>query len=146
MTLYYQLNERWNMDLEYAWTKAELRGNSADGNEIPGAVKNVVQAGISSQRGEGWFGSLRLRYFGERPLVEDGSVTSDPTTVVNLRSGYSLNSWVFSADVLNLFDSRDHDIDYWYASRLAGESSEQEDIHYHVIEPRTVRLAAAYQF
>jgi len=146
MTLYYQLNERWNMDLEYAWTKAELRGNSADGNEIPGAVKNVVQAGISSQRGEGWFGSLRLRYFGERPLVEDGSVTSDPTTVVNLRSGYSLNSWVFSADVLNLFDSRDHDIDYWYASRLPGESSEQEDIHYHVIEPRIVRLAAAYQF
>ncbi len=146
MTLYYQLNERWNMDLEYAWTKAELRGHSADGNEIPGAVKNVVQAGISSQRGEGWFGSLRLRYFGERPLVEDGSVMSDPTTVVNLRSGYSLNSWVFSADVLNLFDSRDHDIDYWYASRLPGESSEQEDIHYHVIEPRTLRLAAAYQF
>ena len=35
----------------------------------------------------------------------------------------------------------DHDIDYFYASRLAGEPADGvEDNHFHPIEPRTVRL------
>jgi hypothetical protein len=57
-------------------------------------------------------------------------------------------NWVIKADVLNLTDSDDHDIDYFYASRLAGEPSgvDTDDIHYHVIEPRTVRLSVGYQF
>ena len=53
----------------------------------------------------GWFGSLRVRYFGERPLIEDGSVTSDSSIVWNLRAGYRAEDWTFKADLLNLADS-----------------------------------------
>ena len=46
-----------------------------------------------------------------------------------------------------IFDSDDHDIDYYYASRLSGETApETDDIHYHVLEPRTVRVSASYKF
>jgi hypothetical protein len=49
--------------------------------------------------------------------------------------------------VLNLTNSRDHDIDYFYSSRLPGESAEgSEDLHYHPLEPRTLRLKADYKF
>jgi len=94
----------------------------------------------------GWFGSMRVRYFGKRPLVEDGSVNSDSSTVTNFRVGYQNHDWTVKVDILNLFDSDAHDIDYLYESQLSGESSAQEDIHYHVIEPRTVRMSVSYNF
>jgi len=80
-------------------------------------------------------------------LVEDGSVKSDPSTVVNLRAGWHGGNWEVSADLLNVLDSDDHDIDYFYESRLAGEPSGAsiEDVHFHVLEPRTLRLSIAYR-
>lgn len=148
LTAYYQITELLSLDFEYAYTDAEFTDSAPEGDEIPGAIENVFQAGLSADFGSGWFGSLRLRHFGERPLIEDGSVTSDASTIWNLRAGYRVANWVIKADVLNLTDSDDHDIDYFYASRLAGEPSgvETDDIHYHVIEPRTVRLSVGLSF
>ena len=38
-------------------------------------------------------------------------------------------------------DSDDHDIDYFYASRLPGEPEEGiEDLHYHPVEPEMFAL------
>ena len=148
VTMYYRFTPQWVVDFEYAYTDAEFSDNAPEGNHIPGAIENVLQAGISAQYDNGWFGSLRARYFGERPLTEDGSVTSDSSTIFNLRAGYRVENWTFQVDVLNLADSDDHDIDYYYASRLATEpaGSETDDLHYHVIEPRTVRATASYRF
>jgi len=146
LTAYYNLTDHWTVDLEYAWTDARFADRSPEGREIPGAVEHVLQAGVSLDDGGDWFGSLRLRYFGERPLVEDGSAKSDETVSVNLGLGRRLGSWTLSADVLNLFDSNDHDIDYFYESRLPGEDAGVEDLHYHVLEPRTVRLSVGYRF
>ena len=147
LTAYYALTEAWTLDLEYAWTDARFSDAPAGEREIPGAVEHVVQAGISLDDGQDWFGSLRLRYFGERPLVEDASVQSDATFSVNLGLGRRLGPWTLRADILNLLDSDDHDIDYFYASRLPGETEAGvEDLHYHVLEPRTVRLTAGYRF
>ena len=43
--------------------------------------------------------------------------------------------------MLNLFDSDDRDIEYFSASRLAGEPLEGvEDRHFHRFEPRQVRV------
>ena len=108
----------------------------------------MVQAGVSAQFDNGLFGSLRARHFGERPLIEDNSITSDASTVFNLRAGYKMNKWVLQLDVLNLTDSDAHDIDYYYASRLStdAQDTETDDIHYHVIEPRTLRATVMYQF
>ncbi|RLQ22895.1 hypothetical protein DWB85_05470 [Seongchinamella sediminis] len=50
-------------------------------------------------------------------------------------------------DALKLFDSDDHDIDYFYASRLPGEATGGvEDIHFHVFEPRQVRVYLSRNF
>jgi outer membrane receptor protein involved in Fe transport len=147
VTGYYRLTEQWGLDMEYAYTDSQFTDSAPEGDEIPGAIEQVVQTGISAQFTDGWFGSLRLRYFGERPLLEDGSVTSDDATVLNLRAGYRTPQWSVKVDVLNLLDSNDHDIDYFYASRLPGEpSGGVEDIHYHILEPRTVRVYASLAF
>jgi len=146
MTGYYRLNPQWVLDFEYAWTDSEFSDDAPEGNLIPGALKHVLQTGLSYESDSGWFSTMRMRYFGERPLVEDGSVNSESSLVANFRVGYQTHDWVFKADILNLFNSDDHDIDYLYESQLSGEASAQEDIHFHVIEPRTVRLSASYNF
>jgi len=147
LTAYYRLTDEWTLDLEYAYTDAKFTDSAPEGDHIPGSVDKVLQTGISADLANGWFGSLRLRYFGERPLVEDGSVESEDSTVVNLRMGYRLPRWTFKVDVLNVLDSKDHDIDYFYASRLPGEpSGGAEDVHFHILEPRTVRGYVSYAF
>jgi len=46
-------------------------------------------------------------------------------------------------DLLNVFDSRDADITYFYASRLPGEPADGvEDRHLRAVEPRQVRVSA----
>ncbi len=148
LALYYRFAPDWMFDFEYAYTDAEFTDDAPEGNYIPGAIKNVLQTGVSVDLDSGLFGSLRARYFGGRPLIEDGSVSSDNSTIVNLRAGYRVNDWTFQIDVLNLTDSDAHDIDYYYASRLQSDpaGAEIEGQHYHIIEPRTVRASVMYQF
>lgn len=149
MTAYYRLDDTWSLDLEYAYTDAKFSDVPVgQGHEVPGAIEQVLQAGVSANFDNGWFTSARLRYFGERPLNESGNIRSDSSTLANFRLGYRHNNWTLKADILNAFDSNDHDIDYYYGSRLASEPSglETEDLHYHVLEPRTIRLSAAYHF
>ena len=44
-------------------------------------------------------------------------------------------------DVFNLFNAKDSDIDYYYASRLPGEpAGGVNDIHFHPTLPRTARI------
>ena len=81
------------------------------------------------------------------PTRASGSVESDGSTLLNLRVGREWARVGVYLDLFNLLDSDDHDIDYYYASRLPGEPAEgSEDVHFHVFEPRSVRLAVRYAF
>lgn len=147
LPLYYRLNDRVTFDLELALTESEFTEDDPAGSEIPGSIDRVVSAGIAFEQPRGWYGSARIRYFGPRPLIEDGSIESKSSTVVNAALGMRLGKLDLRLDVLNLFDSDDEDIAYFYASRLPGEPAQGvEDVHFHPIEPRTVRLHVSYGF
>ncbi len=147
LTAYYRFNQAFTFDMEYAWTHARFADTNTDGRYIPGAVRDVLQAGVSFSSNAGWFGALRGRYFGGRPLIEDNSVRSDSSFLVNARLGREMGDWVVKADLLNLVDSSDHDITYLYSSRLEGEPLDGiEDTHFHVLEPRTLRLSISHSF
>jgi outer membrane receptor for monomeric catechols len=151
LTAYYRFDERWSADLEYSRTDADFtEPDPADpmtGDYIPGSVRDVLQAGVSARYPNGWFAAVRLRYFGPRALVEDNSLRSRASTAVNLLAGYEWRRVTLQGELLNLFDSRSHDIDYYYQSRLQGEpAAGVEDLHYHVMEPRTIRLTLKLAF
>ena len=144
--LYYTLNDNWTFDLEYSWADAEFTENAPEGNEIPGAIEQVLQAGVNLNLNNGWSSQVRLRHFGSRPLVENNAVRSDGSTIVNMQTTYAIENWAFELSVLNLLNSNDHDIDYFYESRLATEPGGQEDVHFHVFEPRTVRFEVTFKY
>ena len=89
------------------------------GTEVPEAVRGVVAAGVTLQDYKGFSTSLRLRYFGPRPLTSDGIYTSPATALVNLGASYKFNkNWRLSGEVLNVLNRRDHDVDYAYVSQI----------------------------
>ena len=79
-------------------------------------------------------------------LTETGDVQSGSLSVVNAGVRWRQQGWTLDLSVLNALNSRDHDIDYFYASRVANEANEVEDVHFHPIEPRTLRFSVAYHF
>ncbi len=96
-----------------------------------------------------WFGALQWRYFGPPPR-SSRTIPSvrRPRRSRYLRVGRQLDTNVrLSLDVYNLFNRKASDIDYYYASRLAGEPAEGvNDIHFHPVEPRTLRATLQYKF
>jgi hypothetical protein len=67
---------------------------------------------------------------------------------VSAETGIRLNqTWRVTADLLNLFNSKSSDIDYFYASRLNGEpSGGVNGVHFHPVEPFTLRFALVASF
>jgi hypothetical protein len=49
-------------------------------------------------------------------------------------------------DGFNLFDADVSEIDYFYASRLAGEPDAVEDVHLHPALPFSVRMGVQFSF
>ncbi len=136
------VNPRLLVDLDLAVSRAHFTDDDPAGNRIPGAIDRVASLGIAVNDLGPWFGAFQLRYFGPRPLIEDNSQRSKSTTLANLRSGYKFSPrWKVALDVFNLFDRKASDIDYFYTSRLRGEpAAGVDDIHFHPVEPRTLRL------
>jgi outer membrane receptor protein involved in Fe transport len=130
------------VDADLAASSARFRDNDVAGRSIPGAIARVASLGLALDSGGRWFGGLRVRYFGSRPLIEDNSVRSAPSALTNLKVGYRVDRHItLSLDVLNLFNRTLSDIDYYYESQLKTEMTPVADFHSHPSEPRSLRLA-----
>jgi hypothetical protein len=145
---YYSPRAWVTFDGDVSVSRAHFTDVNAAGDQIPGSVETVVSAGATLHNVHNVFGSVRLRYFGPRPLVEDNSVRSHATTLVNLEGGYKVVRNVkIGVDVFNLLNAAVSDIDYYYASRLPGEpASGVNDIHFHPTLPRTARVSLSLEF
>jgi hypothetical protein len=134
------------LDADISFTRARYIDAARDQQFVPGALENVVAAGVSWEpTGQGAFAVLRVRHFGAHPLVEDNSVRGTPTTLVNASMGYSLRRARLTASVLNVLGSNARDIQYFYASRLPGEpAGGVDDVHYHPVEPRQLRVGLSF--
>jgi hypothetical protein len=92
---------------------------NSNGVDVPEAVRVVVSAGATLQDYKGFSASVRLRYFGPRPLTSDAIYTSPATALVNLGASYKFNQhWIFLGEVLNVLNRKDHDVDYAYVSQI----------------------------
>lgn len=135
-------------DADLSFARARLANVPEGENHIPGALENVFAGGIAWVPPFGASGALRLRHFGSYPLVENNAVRADPATLFSGEAGYRFGSRLrMAAAVLNLLNSDAADIQYYYASRLPGEpAAGVEDVHFHPVEPRQVRLVVEWLF
>jgi hypothetical protein len=144
----YQILPWMRLDLDVAYTRARFTDFDPAGDFIPGAPAWVAAGGVTFGGESGWFGALRGRYFGPRPLIEDDSVRSQASLIFNARAGYKFDNGLrLQLDVLNLFNANANQIEYYYLSRLPGEPiGGVADRHVHPAEPLSVRLTLAGRF
>jgi outer membrane receptor protein involved in Fe transport len=150
-TNYYELEEWLALDFDAAASDARFTDSGPD-EHVPGAIDTVLAMGLSTQTQDGHFAALRGRYFGPRDLIEDGSVQSSSSFLVNAHFGYRVDErWQVRLSVFNLFDRDVNDIEYYYPSLLAGEApgpddGGYDDIHFHPAEPFALRLGVTATF
>ncbi len=142
----------------------EAQIGNAPGDFIPGAPNMIASVGFRIGEQTGWFAGLRYRYFGPRPLTEDGAFVSPATGLLNGQLGYRCeNGWRIQLDGFNLTDSTSDQITYAYGSLLKTDALHAQctsgssppaavcqtgvmDRVLHPVEPLAVRLTLAGQF
>jgi hypothetical protein len=151
ITNYLYPHEWVAMDLDISFSRARFVDVPPGEDYVPGALNRVIAGGIAVNPPpdvvSGPFGGIRLRHFGPRPLVDDNSVQSKSTSIVNGEVGYQFSPRLrLTAEVYNMFDAEVSDIDYYFASRLQGEPAPVEDIHFHSAIPRSARFTLKVSF
>lgn len=149
LTAFWKPN-RW-LAIDAVWTGSTARyvGLPEGENFVPGALESSGELDISAVFPE-WNTALRVRYLGPHALIEDNSQRGGSATTVNLRAAWTpgkLEGLEVYGELLNVLASDDHDIDYWYATRLPGEPAEGvEGLNSRIVEPRQLRIGIRKTF
>ncbi len=142
------------IDGDIAWSKARFKeAVEGGGTQVPNAIPLTASLGITADRGGKWFGGLRLRYLGSYALEETGLEKSAPLWTANLKLGYRIDPKMqLSIDVLNLFDRKGNDIEYWGGACTRAEQGSGacnggiDGRLIHPLEPRTLRVSLRASF
>jgi hypothetical protein len=117
------------------------------GKLVPEAVKVVISSGAALHDWKGITSSLRLRYFGPRPLTSDGLYRSSQTVLLNGEAGYRLSrQWRLTAEFLNMLNRKDADIDYAYVYQITPTAAPAFGRVNHPTEPFLLRFALGRSF
>ena len=144
---YYWINPAWTLDLELATSRSRYKSLSQDeGRFIEGSLPGVASVSINYHDNTGVHANLRLRHFGRRTLDSFNRQRAPSSTVLNANLSYQWQQWELGAELLNLTNRKVADMVYFYPSRLQNEAEEIEDVHFHPLEPRMLRLSLGYRF
>jgi outer membrane receptor protein involved in Fe transport len=139
----------WIIDADLALSQALFKQANQDngGRHVPNAIPLTASLGLTSDNGGPWFGGLRLRYLGAYALEETATQKSTPFWMANLKAGYRFSPKLqLTLDVLNLFNKKANDIEYWGGActrneTLGGTCNGGIDGRLmHPLEPRTLRV------
>jgi outer membrane receptor protein involved in Fe transport len=149
LTGFFKPNEWLVFDAVWTGSHSRYQGLPAGQDFVPGALESSGELGASVVFPH-WNVSGRLRYLGPHPLIEDNSQRGESTVLGNLRAAWTphdLGGFEFSVELLNVLDSRRHDIDYFYETRFPGEPAAGiEDSVSRVVEPRQFRVGVKKTF
>ena len=88
---------------------------------------------------------MGLRLIGPYHIGDGVYANSSQKLDLNMRyTGLKGFSW--SVDLFNALNSKDSDIEYWYASQLQTEDAPVLGRHVHPFVPRSVRIKVSYEY
>ena len=144
--LYYRPTDRVTLDFEVACRESQFTEADLAGDEIPGSIDRVLAAGFTFEQPQGLYGSARLRYFGDRPLVEDGSVESDSSWSSISASASPRRRRPARRRVERARQRRRRHHLFLRVALARRARRGRRGSHFHPIEPRTVRAHVSWKF
>ena len=151
-TNYYKPLDWLTLDADFAFSTAHYTNVPSDQKYVPNSVRRVVTSGAVVDLTNGFFGTARVRYFGDVPLNEADSYNAGDTTLVNLGLGYQQEAYKFELEVFNLLNSQRYDIAYNYSYRTQSDvfrNINPEGVNgviMHPVEPQMFRFIATLKF
>ena len=140
------LFERLAIDITAAKNNAKFKDVPSSLDAVPDAHDFILGASLMMNFNNGLKGMFRIRHFGEAPLVKDNSKSKPGATLVNFGLSYPFRNSTLEVEVINLFDKKANDIEYFYESQLLNELQPSDDYHFHPALPREIRLSVSYNF
>lgn len=135
-----------SLNADFSVSRARYLDEDPVGNLIPGSVEKVGLISANVNQGK-WSGGLQWRYIGSRPLIEDGSIFSSASSLLNGRIKYQINQKTdLRLDMFNLLNTQADDISYYYPYQISPSSSATSGIAFHPAEPRTFRVSITQRF
>lgn len=137
----------------YLW--ADVNVNYANGylmdapkeeNLIPLHPRWNSTAGFTLKLPNGINGSLRYRYMGKRPAVEDGSVYSESYFITDAVIRYTKPTYEFGLSAENIFNTQWAEAQFYDESRLKNESEPVMDFHDTPGTPFYLKASISYFF
>ena len=139
--------------LPYFWLDTDLNysfGTLLDApkaeNKIPSAPRFTSTGGATLRLKNGIKASLRYRYLGERPLIEDESVIAQDYFITDFVVNYKTSKYQIGLSVENLFDHEWREAVFYDSSQLQGEVQPVDDIHFTPGTPFSTKLSLTYFF
>jgi outer membrane receptor protein involved in Fe transport len=109
-------------------------------NYIPLAPVQTSIAGLSIRKGNGFNGSLRYRYMGDRPANEDNTLVAKGYFITDATVNYNQHKWEVGMSIENLFDRQWKEAQFDTESRLKNETNPVDEIHFTPGTPFSLRL------
>ncbi len=108
-------------------------------NYVPVAPTITSIAGLNVRASNGMTGSLRYRYLGARPLVEDNSIRAQEYFILDAVVGYARKNYQIGFMAENLLNTYWKEAQYATDSQLQGEPTSVNELHYTPGTPFNIR-------
>ena len=144
LSVRYQLTKSLYADVDLNTANPRSVDAEAGQNYLPLAPVFTSTGGLSLQTPSGFSGSLRYRYMANRPANEDNTIVAKGYFVTDMQLNYSRRNYTLGLSVQNLFNTRWKETQFATESRLTGENTPVEEIHFTPGTPFFARLSLTY--
>lgn len=141
LSLRYQMGRNLYADMDISLTDPRALHVAKSESYLPLAPRFTSVGGITYRKEQGWNGSLRYRYMGDRPANEDNSVVALGYFVTDAAINYTKKKWEAGISVQNLFNTKWKETQFDTESRLQNEPASVSEIHFTPGTPLFARLS-----
>jgi hypothetical protein len=140
MSARYELLPGLYADLDLNLSDPRALGVAKQDSYLPLAPRMSSTGGLTYRRLQGFNGSLRYRYMGDRPANEDYSVVAKGYFIVDAAMNYTRKNWEAGISIQNLFNAAWKETQFDTESRLKNEPAPVSEIHFTPGTPFFARL------
>lgn len=143
---------RWQLarwlyaDVDLNLTKPRAKGEPKGADYIPLAPTKTSIGGLTAQAKNGFYGSLRYRYIGDRPANEDNSTVAQGQFVMDALFGLKKQRYEIGFSIQNLLNSEFNEAQFDTTSRLQGELAPVTELHFTPGTPFFLKGNVSYFF
>lgn len=146
LSLRLELSPGWFLDVDANYSHARALGQPSGKNRIPLAPVFTSIGGVTYRSKSGFGGSLRYRYFGDRPANEDNSTVAKGYFVSDLLLHYTKKRFELGVNIQNITNVKWKETQFETESRLRQETTPVSEIHFTPGTPFFARIYATLFF